>query len=96
MNRRVFMNALEWLGITAVVCQKPLIASKPIIHRGDIFLCENGHPMCEAIDDIELGESPWLNKIGKWRQTESKLGDPWPVCEICGARLVLIKGWINT
>ncbi len=57
--------------------------------RGDVFACENGHPMCEAVDDIEVGDFPWAHKLGRWAIDPPRQGDPWPVCGRCGARLSL-------
>jgi hypothetical protein len=61
---------------------------KPV-KKGEVFSCENGHEMCEALDDIPIGELNWHQKIGKWRQHEIRQGELWPMCDICGEPLTI-------
>lgn len=60
---------------------------------GHIFRCENGHPCCEAIANLILGDHDWHAKIGNWRDRKPpKPGDPFPTCLQCGGQIVF---WRN-
>jgi len=59
---------------------------------GDTVTCENGHPICDFLEDVAVGKIPDLHKqLGNWRQPEPQKGDlpkDHP-CAVCGAR------WFN-
>lgn len=105
MKRRTFMQVMAGLfglGATSVEASwRPGSGESPVVPShvdpGHIYRCENGHPICEAIDEINVGDIHWHLKIGKWRQPEPQLGDPLPVCADCGTKVVFWRkyGEIN-
>lgn len=56
------------------------------LRRGDILVCENGHPICEADRDMNLGDLPgrWHEPLVNWRQDQPSVGGPLPACVVCG------------
>lgn len=70
----------------------PPMALPPVAaYRGHVFCCRNGHPMCEAIQTIRVGDERWDRKLGNWRQRidPPKFRDEYPECPRCGATIVL-------
>ena len=71
-----------------------------ITPKGTIFRCVNGHPVCEAVENLIIGDEHWLDKIGHWRQAKPKVGD-FVRCALCHSHVVLwtrggvINGGIN-
>ena len=63
----------------------------PSARAGDLFGCENGHVMCEAIEDIRTGDFPWLHKLGYWVGPIPLIGEPRPKCIVCGSEISLDK-----
>lgn len=57
--------------------------TEPHLKKGEIITCENGHEVCEIIQDVYLGQMNWHLCLGKWRQSEPKPGARLPDCEIC-------------
>jgi len=60
------------------------MAEKPVIKRGEIVTCENGHVICECVKDLHLYDMAWGQNFGNFRQPipETK----WQYCNICGAK----------
>lgn len=65
-----------------------------ITRKGTVMACYRGHPMCEALADIRLGEFDWGQKLGNWRQgiTPPTIGGPIPTCPACGSILMIVVG----
>ena len=71
--------------------------------KGEIITCENGHEICLVLEDITIGDRNWTSKLGAFLiVTQPKIGDPLPVCPVCGAFWVKIpntlhvrgRGWV--
>lgn len=56
-------------------------------NAGETVTCENGHPICDFVQETRTGETQDLeNQLGNWRQAAPRRGDhPIPGCAICGA-----------
>lgn len=71
------------------------------VKAGHVFECENGHPVCQAIEDINFGDYPWHTKIGNFRSDmeRPRHGGSWPRCPACKSKVVLwvkdgfVNGW---
>lgn len=57
------------------------------VRKGEILTCINGHDICEATDDIHMGQQNWHLCLGNWRQDEPTLGARFPVCAQCGGEI---------
>jgi hypothetical protein len=57
------------------------------IRKGEFITCESGHLICEVLADIIMGELGWTSKLGNFRVTEPKCGEPIPSCP-CGAQWI--------
>ena len=53
--------------------------------KGEVVVCENGHPVCELARDVNLGETFDPSDLVNWKQSPPKIGDTAPRC-VCGAR----------
>ncbi len=61
--------------------------SAPVVSKGEIITCENGHEICEVMEDVYPFQMNWHLCFGKWRQYEPTLGGRFPVCEVCGSEV---------
>jgi hypothetical protein len=54
---------------------------------GETVTCENGHPICDFVETVELGqEQKVASQLGNWRQPSPEIGQiPIPGCNKCGA-----------
>ena len=63
---------------------------KPVVAKGDLVTCTNGHVIGEALRDIKIGDLDWGSAFGNWRQadipTPGYVGKP--PCAICGAAFI--------
>ena len=73
----------------------------PILKKGDLITCTNGHVIGEVLEDIGAGTMAWGQYIGKWRQDDHPVpgSSHVPTCATCGARFIgddwslHISGW---
>jgi hypothetical protein len=54
---------------------------------GDQVTCENGHPICEFVVDVAVGQTQDLAvQLGNWTQKPPEIGQmESPLCAVCGA-----------
>ena len=54
---------------------------------GDQVTCENGHPICEFVVDVAVGQTQDLAvQLGNWTQEPPEIGQmETPGCAVCGA-----------
>jgi hypothetical protein len=57
-------------------------------HAGETVTCENGHPICDFVEDVAIGQTQDVpRQLGNWRQDVPQVGAlPLPVCAQCGAQ----------
>lgn len=56
-------------------------------HAGETVTCENGHPICEFVETVVIGQMQEpARQLGNWRQDAPQVGAmPVPGCALCGA-----------
>jgi hypothetical protein len=59
--------------------------TKRFAKKGEWVTCENGHPICVAIRNINEADIFVPTHLAAWQQPEPKCGDVSPVCARCGA-----------
>ena len=97
MNRRSFFElfaAVPFVGVfasaavAAPVETKTWWPAKDIYARaGEIVTCENGHPICEFVENVFYGQIQDVTRqFGNWWQEQPKIGEfPIRGCTVCGA-----------
>jgi hypothetical protein len=60
--------------------------SHPYAVVGETVTCENGHPICDFMETVDVGQMQDLpRQLGNWRQETPTVGQfPIPGCAICG------------
>lgn len=63
----------------------------PYAREGDVVTCENGHPICEFIKTVYVGDiQDPKNQLGFWHQPKPEVGQTEiPRCNTCGGRWYL-------
>lgn len=96
MRRRGLFKLLSLIpifgfGLPALALERAHENRNVSVKAGQPYYCANGHFMCEALDDIEVGETNWGHKIGNFREGISapKTGGGFPICPECGSTVIL-------
>ena len=66
------------------------MSAEPNVRKGDKIICENGHPIGEALRDLSPGDLNWSDAFGNWTEAgfQPAVGQQHLKCKICGARWV--------
>jgi hypothetical protein len=71
------------------------------VFAGEQVVCQdNGHLICEIIEDIHYGDLNWTRKLGKWQMPKPIQGSR-PVCHVCGGLwwdgtlYIKGRGWVS-
>jgi hypothetical protein len=93
ITKRKFMGGVAASAVMTGVLRPQSVGSAPgwqgvYAHAGETVTCENGHPICEFVETVYLGQSQDLERqLGKWRQKAPKTGSGLPQrCVQCDAR----------
>ncbi|QPF87010.1 hypothetical protein IC762_12220 [Bradyrhizobium genosp. L] len=64
-----------------------VVVRTPYARKGETVTCEAGHPICDFVETVYVGEIQDVDgEIGNWRQEKVVRGTiPIPGCAICGA-----------
>jgi hypothetical protein len=66
----------------------------PYAREGEVVTCENGHPVCEFVQTVFMGDMQDLeNQLGFWHQPKPEVGQlEIPRCAKCNGRFYISGG----
>jgi hypothetical protein len=82
-----------WVSPQRGPTEKPRIDTS-YAREGEVVTCENGHPICEFIQTVYVGDTQDPeNQLGFWHQPKPEVGqNPVPRCSKCGGRWYIAGG----